>query len=298
MDSNFTISLYSDILEEDIYLSIKGRIQDLNIIKINETENEEIYFDNQVSKLNKGCSYNFTYNATANNILFLFFHKTELISYDNSNYDKYYVIYNDPIYYLVDLKDFNNSVKDLYFYVYQDNYWYSRPSINLEIAEVDEDVKQKDLDSITYKERKILDREIISTKFNDSLISSNYILVKITTNYYSYLFFHIFKNSIEISKYQTIISIDSKKETLLTISCNDKFTMIISNNANIKSFNTFEINYFDTKYISSNYPRGETLSVNVLPFEAPTSITMFSLHLTSKHLNKDFSIQNFLFLKQ
>ena len=56
LDSNFTISLYSDILEEDIYLSIKGRIQDLNIIKINETENEEIYFDNQVTKLNKGCS--------------------------------------------------------------------------------------------------------------------------------------------------------------------------------------------------------------------------------------------------
>ena len=74
--------------------------------------------------------------------------------------------------------------------------------------------------------------------------------------------------------------------------------MIISNNTNIKSFNTSEINYFDTKYISSNYPRGETLSVNVLPFETPTLITMFSLHLTSKHLNKDFSIQNFLFLKQ
>ena len=71
--------------------------------------------------------------------------------------------------------------------------------------------------------------------------------------------------------------------------------MIISNNTNIKSFNTFEINYFDTKYISSNYPRGETLSVKFLPFETPTLITMFSLHLTSKHLNKDFSIQNFLF---
>ena len=146
LDSNFTVSLYSDILEEDIYLSIKGRIQDLNIIKINETENEEIYFDNQVTKLNKGCSYNFTYHATANNILFLFFHKIELISYDNSNYDKYYVIYNDPLYYFVNLKEFKNSVKDLNFYVYQDNFWYSRPSINLEIAEVDEDVKQKDLD--------------------------------------------------------------------------------------------------------------------------------------------------------
>ena len=294
LDSNFTISLYSDILEEDIYLSIKGRIQDLNIIKINETENEEIYFDNKVTKLNKGCSYNFTYNATENNILFVFFHKIDLITYDNSSYEKYYLIYSDPIYYLVNLKDFNNSVKDLYFYVYQDNYWYSNPKINLEIAEVDEDVKAKDLDSITYKEKKILDRTIISTKFNDSLINSNYILIKITADYYSYLFFHIFENSIEIKKFQTI-TIDSEKETLLTIPCNDKFTVIISNNTNIKSFNTFEINYFDTKYISTDYPRGETLSVNILPFEKPTSITMFSLHLITKHLNKDFSIQNFLF---
>ena len=228
MDSNFTISLYSDILEEDIYLSIKGRIQDLNIIKINETENEEIYFDNKVTKLNKGCSYNFTYNATENNILFVYFHKIDLITYDNSSYEKYYLIYSDPIYYLVNLKDFNNSVKDLYFYVYQDNYWYSNPTINLEIAEVDEDVKAKDLDSITYKEKKILDKTIISTKFNDSLINSNYILIKITADYYSYLFFHIFENSIMISKYQTI-TIDSEKETLLTIPCNDKFTMIISN---------------------------------------------------------------------
>ena len=292
IDSNFQILLQSDLLEEDVYLTFKGRIYNITLEKINDTKTEEINLDYNVKKLDKGYYYRFTYNVTD---FFSFSIKKRVIKiYDKLKYEKYYILYNDPVFYLVNLEEYNNSIKDLYFFVYQDNYYISNPSISLELAEVDEYVKEGDLDSIKFTQKKTLNREIISTKFNESLINTNYILIKIITNYYTYSYFHIFEDSIEVSRYQTII-FKPKKETLITIPCEYKFTIIISNNTNIKSLENFKNNYYDIKYISTDYPRGEKLFVNVLPTEDTTLITMFSENIIQKNIIKDFSFQNFLY---
>ena len=106
LNYNFNILLHSDILKEDIYLSIKSLNQNLKIIKKNETHTEEINLENDIIKLNKGNSYNFINNIS--NRLYLIFHKIEINKYEKSNYDKFYIPYYSPVYYLINLKEFDN----------------------------------------------------------------------------------------------------------------------------------------------------------------------------------------------
>ena len=294
LDSNFNISMHSDILEEDIYLTIRGKYQNLTIEKIGENEKEELNFNLSTTKLNKGYSYNFTYRVVTN-YLFLYISKIEIKTYDKLNYDKYYFIYSEPIYYLINLNEFNNTIKDLNFYVYPyNNDYYFRPLIGLEIAEVDENIRLDELDSIHYIEKKTLDISIITTKFNHTLIKSNFIIIKITTNFYAYSFFHIYEVSFDLSNHGKFI-INPKVETLLTVICKYRFTVIIANNTNIKSLETFQQNYYDAKYIDSDYANNRKFPVVILPSENSININTFSIDLRVKYLNRDFSIQNFLF---
>ena len=293
LNYNFNILLHSDTLKEDIYLSIKSLNQNLKIIKKNETHTEEINLENDIIKLNKGNSYNFINNIS--NRLYLIFHKIEINKYEKSKYDKFYIPYYSPVYYLINLKEFDNSIKDLYFYVYQNNYRIYSPSIELEIAEVKENIKEEDLNSIKYIGKKILDRKVKSVKFNDTLIESNYLLIKINSSYSTYSFFHIFEDALEISEIDNKLNInlEPKTETLLTFWCKNEFSIIISNNSNIKSFTNMEQNYFYSKYYE--YYSGETISVSILPSDKSSSITIFSSRSTVKYLNNDYSLQNFLF---
>ena len=140
-NSNFIISMYSDILVEDTYLTIKGQIENLSIEKISENQKEKIYFDTNITKLYKGYSYNLTYNT--DNSLFLFLSKRQIKNYNKTDYNRYYFLPNEPIYYSINLSEFNNSIKELYFFALKNFEWVF--SVDMEIAEIDENFKEEEL---------------------------------------------------------------------------------------------------------------------------------------------------------
>ena len=292
INSNFIISMFSDILVEDIYLNIRGGISNLKIEKIKDNIIEEEYSNINATKLYKGYTYNFTYNITTNSNLFLFLNKREINLYNKSNYEKVFFPSKVPIYYMINLEEFNISFENLYFFAIIDENGYF--SIEIEIAEINDIIKEEELEAVQFLSKKYISHLNSAISFSDIIINTNKILIKLTPGYHYYSFFHIFEDYIDISEPKKIV-LEPRKEILLSTICKNKLTLFISNNTNIKSFENFEVNNYAYRFIDKDYVYLERFCIFITPSVTPTNISMDSLTINVWSLNLDFSLKNFLF---